>query len=146
MIRNEREYQEAVARVEQEKARLAQHEAHLRQQGLKPQEARKAMEPLQAFHLQLTEEIAAYERLRRGQFDDVLNFQGLGQLLVALRIASGLTQKQLAERLHVDEAVVSRDERNEYHNVGIEKAQRILNAMGVRLRTSVELPLATAAA
>lgn len=36
--------------------------------------------------------------------------------------------------------VVCRDERNEYHGVTLERAARILNAMGVELRTSVEVP------
>jgi transcriptional regulator with XRE-family HTH domain len=36
---------------------------------------------------------------------------------VALRIATGLTQRQLAETLGVHESQVSRDERNEYHGI-----------------------------
>jgi hypothetical protein len=36
------------------------------------------------------------------------------------------------------EAVVSRDERNEYHGIGGERAQRILDALGAQLVTTVE--------
>ena len=145
MIRNEREYREAVERVEQEKDRLAQHAGHLRKQGLSGDEVKKAMEPLRSFHLQLVEEVAAYERLQRGEFQELRNFDGLGQLLISLRISLGLSQRELAERLGVDEAMVSRDERNEYHNIGIARATRILETMGVRLRTVVELPTKSAA-
>jgi hypothetical protein len=145
VIRNEREYREAVERVEQEKSRLAQHAKHLRSQGLTAGQIKKTMEPLRSFHAQLVEEVATYERLQRGEFQELLNLDGLGQLLVSLRIASGLTQRQLAERLGVDEALVSRDERNEYHNIGITRATRILEAMGVRLRTTVEMPTSSVA-
>ncbi len=50
------------------------------------------------------------------------------------------TQAELAERLGVDSSVVCRDERNEYHGVTLERAAKILNAMRVELRTSVEVP------
>jgi len=138
MIRNESEYREAVDRVAQEKKRLAAHAEHLRGQSLTREEIKKAMSPLRSFHLQLEEEVAAYERLKRGEFQELHNLRGLGQLLVSLRIARGLSQRELARRLGVDEALVSRDERNEYHNIGIERAARILEAIGVQLRTVVE--------
>lgn len=56
-----------------------------------------------------------------------------------MRIARGLTQRELAERLGVNESMVSRDERNEYHGITVDRAMRILDAMGVRLVTRVEV-------
>jgi hypothetical protein len=41
----------------------------------------------------------------------------------------------------VHESQVSRDERNEYHGVTVERASRILDAMGVRLRSLFEQPI-----
>ena len=38
----------------------------------------------------------------------------------------------------VHETQVSRDERNEYFNVTLERASRILDALNVELRTTVE--------
>jgi DNA-binding XRE family transcriptional regulator len=96
--------------------------------------------PFQSFHEQLGEEIASYERLRRGEFDEVLNFEGMGRLLIALRIYQGLTQRELAERLGVHESQVSRDERHEYHGVTLERAARVLDALGVEIRTTVLPP------
>jgi len=105
---------------------------------LSKEEIRRAMDPVRSFHEQLREEVESYERLKRGEFDELKNFHGLGQLLVALRLAQGLSQRQLAERLSVHESQVSRDERNEYHGITVERAQRVLEALGVEVRVSVE--------
>ena len=61
--------------------------------------------------------------------------------MVALRIALGLTQRELAERLAVHESQVSRDERNEYHAVTVDRASRILDALGVDLRSAFDGPV-----
>lgn len=138
MIRNEKEYREAVERIGQEKDRLAMQEAELKAMGLGPAEIKRALDPMRSFHQQLEEELASYERLKRGEFDEVLNLRGLGPLLVSLRIARGLTQRQLAEKLAVHETQVSRDERNEYHGITLERAAKILESLGVEVRSRVE--------
>ena len=140
MIRTEQEYQEARARLAEEKKRIAAQKAALKQLGLKSDEIKRALDPSQSFHAQLEEEVESYERLKRGEFDEILNLDGIGQLLVSLRIARGLTQRELAERLGVHESQVSRDERNEYHGVTLERATRILNALGVELHSRVAVP------
>ena len=97
------------------------------------------MAPLESFHQQLIEEVASYERLKRGQFKEFENLQAVGQFLIGLRIARGMTQRELARNLNVDESMVSRDERNEYHGVTVERAKKVLDALGVRLVTRVEV-------
>ena len=138
MIRNETEYQEAVRRLKEERKRHRAQREKLIEMDLNPDEVKRAMDPLESFHLQLSAEVAYYERLKRGEFPPLHNLDGLGQLLVALRIFRGITQRQLAERLGVHESQVSRDERNEYHGISIERAGRILDVLGVGLRTEVE--------
>lgn len=141
MIRNEAEYQEALSRLEEERLRLDEHRTRLAGMGLDSDELKRALDPLRSFHLQLEEEVESYERLKRGDIGELLNLHGLGHALVALRIARGLTQRELAARLGVHESQVSRDERNEYHGVTVERASRILDAMGVRLRSLFEQPI-----
>src|SRR4029079_10758009 len=51
----------------------------------------------------------------------------------------GLTQRELAERLGISESLVPRDERNEYHGITVERAQRILDALGETVRGRVKL-------
>jgi DNA-directed RNA polymerase specialized sigma subunit len=138
MIRNETEYREAVARLKEERDRLDVHRRALREAGLSADEVKRVCDPMESFHLQLKEEVEAYERLTRGEFGAFQNLRGIGQLLVGLRIAQGLSQRELAQRLGVHESQVSRDERNEYFNVTIERATRILDALNVELRTTVE--------
>jgi ribosome-binding protein aMBF1 (putative translation factor) len=138
MIRNETEYQEAVARLADEQKRLAEHRARLKDAGLKDEEIKRVIDPMESFHLQLKEEVESYERLKRGEFDELENLRGLGHLLISLRIAQGVSQRDLAERLGVHESQISRDERNEYFSVKLERAVKILDALNVRLRTTVE--------
>jgi DNA-directed RNA polymerase specialized sigma subunit len=140
MIRNETEYKEAVQRIGEEKERFAKQAEVLRADGRSPQEIKRLMDPILSFHEQLAEEVKAYERLRRGELDEVHSLRSMGQLLISLRIASALTQRELADLLGVHESQVSRDERNEYHGITLERAARILEALGVRVHCKVELP------
>ena len=98
MIRNEAEYQEASKRLDDETQRLEQHRARLKETGLKDDEIKRVIDPLASFHLQLREEVEAYERLKRGEFEVLDNLRGLGHLLITSRIAQGLTQRELARR------------------------------------------------
>jgi DNA-directed RNA polymerase specialized sigma subunit len=140
MIRSEAEYREAVKRAREDQESAAQQRAALSERGLTPEQVERAMEPLLSFHAQLNEEIAWYERVRRGDFEQLSRLTSLGRLLIALRIATGLTQRQLAEQLGVSEAQVSRDERNEYHGITVDRAQRIVDALGATLTIGVQQP------
>jgi ribosome-binding protein aMBF1 (putative translation factor) len=139
MIRNETEYQEASVRLADERQRLADHRARLKEANLSDEEIRRVVDPMESFHLQLKEEVESYERLKRGQFEELENLRGLGHLLISLRIARGLSQRELARRLNVHESQVSRDERNEYFGITLERANRILDALDVTLHTKVEM-------
>jgi len=136
MIRNEAEYQLATTRLEEERGRLTEHRNRLKSTGLSDDEIKRVIDPIESFHLQLKEEVESYERLKRGEFE---NLHGLGQMLISLRIAQGISQRDLAKRLGVHESQVSRDERNEYFGITLERTIRTLDALNVRLRTKVEI-------
>ena len=122
MIRNENEYKGAVRRLGEHEERLKQQAVQLKQTKLSKDAIKRVLDPVRSFHEQIKEEVASYERLKRGEFDELQNFAGIGRLLIALRIAKGLTQRELAGRLEVSETQVSRDERNEYHGVTVGRA------------------------
>ena len=137
MIRNENEYKDAVRRLGEQEERLKQQTAELKRTKLSRDEIKRVLDPVRSFHEQIKEEVASYERLKRGEFNELQNFSGIGRLLIALRVAKGLTQRELAERLAVSETQVSRDERNEYHGVTVDRANRILEALEVQVTSAV---------
>ena len=141
MIRNEREYKEAVKRLQEERRRLKNHAVKLKDLGLAKKEIKRAMDPMRSFYEQFAEEVEGYEKLKRGEIPETVNLEGLGNTLVALRIARGITQRDLAERLGVHESQVSRDERNEYHGATIDRVSRILDALGAQMYSSFAEPV-----
>lgn len=139
MIRNDSEYRKTEQRLSEAKERLEEQRRQLREMGHSQEEVDRGMAPMESFYMQLQAEIEEYENLKRGITQQKLrNLEGLGTLLVKLRIASGLTQRELAKRLGVDESQVSRDERNEYHRVTDERTNRILNALGFEMLSVVK--------
>jgi DNA-binding Xre family transcriptional regulator len=145
VIRSEKEYREAVERLRQDEEVLALQKEKLEGLGLSEEEVRRALEPMLSFRAQLEEEVGWYERVRRRDFGVIRDLSAVGTLLIAMRIANGLSQRELAERLGVSEAQVSRDERNEYHGITVDRVQRVLDAMGETLTSRVEdKPLALA--
>jgi ribosome-binding protein aMBF1 (putative translation factor) len=139
MIHNEAEYQIASSRLSEARNRLAKHRASLKSTNMTDEEIKRVIDPIESFHLKLKEEVESYERLKRGEFDELENLRNLGHLLISVRIAQGISQRDLARRLDVHESQVSRDERNEYFGITLERAIKILDALNVRLHTKVEV-------
>jgi hypothetical protein len=71
MIRNEAEYQIASARLIEERNRLAEHRARLKSTNMSDEESKRVIDPIESFHHQLKEEVESYERLKRGEFDEL---------------------------------------------------------------------------
>jgi ribosome-binding protein aMBF1 (putative translation factor) len=132
MIRNETECREAATRLADERQRLADHRERLKEAGLSDEEIKRVIDPMESFHLQLKEGVESYKRLKRGEFEELENPCGFGHLLISLRIAQGISQRELARRLNVHESQVSRAERNEYFGITLERAITILDALNVR--------------
>lgn len=138
MIRTQQEYEEALRRHQRDREVIEMQQQELSQQGFTEEEIARVMEPLLTFRDQLTEEIFWYEGVQRHTIPPTKRLTEIGRLLIAARIASGLNQRQLAKCLGVSEAQVSRDERNEYHGITMERAQRIFDVLGFNPVTNVE--------
>ncbi len=138
MIRSEPEYQRALTRLKEDQEVIKAQKKVFLDQGLTDEETEKALEPMVSFRAQLEDEVSWYERVRRREFGVLENLSALGTTLIALRIANGYSQKELADRMDVSEAQVSRDERNEYRGITLERAQKVLDAMGETLESRVE--------
>lgn len=138
MIKTENEYQECLRRLKKDQDFILAQRKALKESGLSAEEIERAIEPSRSFNEQLEEEVEWYEHVKRRNFGPVRNLSGMGRLLIGLRIANGITQAELARRLNVDESQISRDERNEYHGITIERAQKILSALGEQVILNVE--------
>jgi len=138
MIRNKKEYNEARQRLGADEAFIGEQRKALESLELTSAEIHRAMQPALSFHAQLLEEVRWYERVRARDFDAIQSLGAIGRLLIAARIANGVTQRELAERLGVSEAQVSRDERNEYHGITVDRAQRILDALDEKVTARIE--------
>lgn len=139
MIKTPREYEETQKRLVEAKAFAKAQRAALEQAGMSAKHLALVMTPLLAMHEQLEGKLLWYEQARRGEIRPIPSLSSIGLSLIALRIARGLTQRQLAERLGINEAQVSKDERNEYHGISVERAQRVLDALDGEVTVSVRL-------
>ncbi len=91
---------------------------------------------------ELREQMAEYEALRSGRVA-TLEIEGLRDLPEALvrgRIASGLTQKQLAQRLRLKEQQIQRYEATHYKGVSLDRVQEVAEALGMKIREQVTMP------
>ena len=141
MIKTGNEYQGALARLHQNQAVVAQQIAAMEEMNLSQEQIDYAIQPTLCFYEQLREEVRAYEKFRRGDFDPITNLAHIGQFLIGLRISLNLSQNGLAARLGISQAAISKDERNEYHGITVERAQRILEAMGARISLTLDAPV-----
>lgn len=141
MIKTENEYTEAKKRLQNKFQAIEEQKVKLEKAGFNKQQMQLAIDPLTTFAFQLQEEVEEYEKLMRGQFEPLENLNGIGHMLVALRIYKGIKQKELAEKLDIKESQVSRDERNEYHGASIDKIQKVLKALNAELMSEIKNPL-----
>ena len=95
-----------------------------------------------SFRAQLEEEIETYEKIKRGDFETIENFDGLGRSLIALRINKNMSQKDLADKLKIAESQISRYEKNEYRGISMERVNEILNALHAKAVTKFEILVA----
>lgn len=87
----------------------------------------------------LRDEIKHYEDLRAGRISqrELGSLRDLPTALIEARIAAGLTQKALGERLEVKEQQIQRWEANLYSGVGVDRLQEIADALGMGVRETV---------
>lgn len=141
MIRTDSEYRQTVSQLAGFASRLHQKTQQLKEMQLTEEQIEKATEADKMFYAQLAEEVKCYERLCRGDTGELNQFfelRDMGKLLIALRIFRGFKQSDLAARLGVDPSQVSRDERNEYHGITVQRVVKITEALGVELKCKYE--------
>jgi transcriptional regulator with XRE-family HTH domain len=146
VIKNERQYRitRAQARVFEEA--LAELDAGADEAGTKPGLVKVQRDALRSQLATLTAELDEYEALVSGQ-RSVLQAESIEELpraLIQARIATGLTQKDLADRLEVKEQQVQRYEASEYASASLHRLAEVSRALGIKVRQDILLPRARA--
>lgn len=142
MIGNEREYRITAAAIGRFEAVLDRLEAGsaerhpLLQQALRESTAGEVQT--------LRERVAEYDALQGGQVAvlETVSLRELPDALLRARIAAGLTQKALADRLELKEQQVQRYEATRYASATLARLQAVAAALGVRIHTRIVLPAA----
>ena len=134
MIRNDSEYRRVLQQIEEGRAHYHAQKAAFQEQGVPADSAELVLQATDTFILGLQQDAQIYERAKRGELTPLHDLSHIGRWLISARIAKGLSQKELADRLNVSEAQISRDERNEYSRISVERAQMILDTMGVKFQ------------
>jgi DNA-binding XRE family transcriptional regulator len=140
MIHTEAQYQRTRDIVLKTRKKLREQRKEMTARGLTPAQIKRAMDPTRSFVNDMAWELRWYERVRRGDIEIDDNLELLGRTLIGLRLASGMTQAQLAEKLGITQAQVSQDENNEYHGISVDRARKILAVFGARLESKLILP------
>jgi transcriptional regulator with XRE-family HTH domain len=142
MIKNDRQYRVTKAQLKAFQDALEQAKSAKVPPGIDPAIVEAHSRGLQSEHDELRREVQEYEALQKG---DVVMFEidDLAQLphvLIKARIASNLTQKDLATRLGVKEQQVQRWEANDYGGASLETLKSLTEALGIGIREEIFVP------
>lgn len=86
----------------------------------------------------LSSEIEEFEKLRKQQHLSFTN-ENLPKSIIALRIASGYTQKELADQIGVAEQQIQRYEQQEYGKVKFERVIQIIRVLARKCELNFQL-------
>lgn len=83
----------------------------------------------------LQQEISDYESLKQQQTSiKIASIKELPLALIRARIAMGMTQKELAEKMGVKEQQVQRDEANQYSSAGFRRIAEVADALEIKIK------------
>lgn len=85
-------------------------------------------------------EIDEYEKLQRTKEIPIDTFDNVGQLLIQARIASGYTQKQLAEKIGIQPQVLQKYEACGYETTNIARMKKIIEALDISTLIEFAMP------
>lgn len=141
MIKNEREWRITKAQASKFEHALSQLATSEAIAGLHPLVQKAQRDALQSQLAELQEQISDYESLRSGQ-QAVISLDSLEELpraFIRARIAAGLTQRELAERMGLKEQQIQRYEATEYASADLARVNEVAKALGLRVREDVFL-------
>jgi transcriptional regulator with XRE-family HTH domain/Zn-dependent peptidase ImmA (M78 family) len=142
MIKNERQYRVTKAQARKFEEALARLSAAPPDERVHSRIRQAQLDGVRSQLDQLRAELAEYEALSSGvaphlEWRDVSAF---GSLLIKARIAAGLTQRQLAERLDLKEQQIQRYEATGYTTASLSRLAAVCEALGLDVRGAMAVP------
>jgi HTH-type transcriptional regulator / antitoxin HipB len=137
MIQNERQYRITQTKLREFEQQLADLDPQ--DPNLHPRQVIGWTNSYQLTIRQLQQELADYEQLKSGR---ILTFV-LGSLndlpttLIKARIAAGMTQKELADKIGVREQQIQRYEASHYHSASFDRLRSIAAALNIEITQAV---------
>jgi transcriptional regulator with XRE-family HTH domain len=141
MIKNERQYRITKAEAEKFQGSLDRWNPNP-PEGIDPIIHAAQKSALESQLHDLRQDVAEYEALRSGRQPilEVDSFEEFPDALVRARIAAGLSQKELAERLGLKEQQIQKYEATRYSGASLARMTEVVKALGLRVRKEVFLP------
>jgi HTH-type transcriptional regulator / antitoxin HipB len=140
MIQNEHQYKVTQNKLKDlERALIELSEI---ENTLHPRQFSSRQKGLQLKINDLSQEIEEYNDLKQQTSIKISSIQDLPVALIKARIAKGMTQKELAQKIGVKEQQVQRDEANQYSSAGFHRLTEVAKALEVSIQeTNVFLKL-----
>ena len=140
MIRNERQY--IITKAQVKKFKKALDDFNKEKSSAHPMLVNAQKDAIKSELAVLENQVKEYEKLRSGKYKVLKgsSFYDLPIELIRARIALGLTQKQLAEKVGLKEQQIQRYEDTEYATASFSRLTEIIKALGLDIEEKIILP------
>ena len=132
MIKNERQYKFTKAQVERFERTLAELRSRRPEDtGLHPLVAKAQEDAVSGQIVDLKEELQMYESMKAGAFslEQLEVVSELSNMLIGARIAQGISQKELAERIGLKEQQIQRYEATDYASASLSRIREVVSGL-----------------
>lgn len=143
MITNERQYKITRSEADRFRKAISELPEGPARADVHPRLVQAEREAMESQLADLQAELTEYDRLKSADLSviSINSFDELADGLIQARIASGLSQKALADRLGLKEQQIQRYEAERYASASYQRLREIANALGVRITNDILLPV-----
>jgi ribosome-binding protein aMBF1 (putative translation factor) len=141
MIKNEKQYRIAKAQARRFEDALAELSSQERPGNVSPRLWKAQRDAAESQWEELSQEVSAYEKLNFSKNKELVleTVEDLPKTLIRARIAAGMTQEGLAQRLGLKAQQVQRYEATEYESASFARILKVIQALGLRMPKPVRL-------
>jgi|GEM_PF-206931 len=142
MIKNERQYRITKSQAQKFEDAIRKLEADGRKEGLHPLLHKAQVNALRSQLQDLQADLAQYDALRAGGTPtyDFTHFEQIPSALIQARIAQGLTQEELAERLNLQPQQIQRYEATDYQSASLSRVAGVIRALNLPIPKGLDSP------